>query len=146
MTPTSEEFEYPHEDEDLSNIQGGNDSDNEAAFAELQKKKLVTPMSSADEIKEYNEFMQSQRPQEHDNLEYPTDWHMIDFELDVECRQISMDTFELRSPKHIMMLNAEGFNLWRDNTLQGQLIFQDWLVRNDIKIHQREPEVENGES
>ncbi|MFY3742100.1 MAG: hypothetical protein HMLIMOIP_002564 [Candidatus Nitrosomirales archaeon] len=63
---------------------------------------------------------------------FPTPWHMINALLEVECRQLDFDTYELRSPSHTLTLNKEGFNLYRDDSTQGQVIFEDWLDRNNI--------------
>lgn len=63
---------------------------------------------------------------------YPTDWHSIDANTEVSCRQLSDNTYQLRSPTHTLTLNKEGFDLYRDNTLQGQVIFGDWCARNNV--------------
>lgn len=64
---------------------------------------------------------------------YPTEWHVLDEIGQVEYRQHSDDTHELRSPTHSIILNTEGFNLYLDNTLQGQVIFEDWCTRHNIE-------------
>lgn len=69
---------------------------------------------------------------------WPTDWHMLDDILKIECRQLSADTYQLRSLSHSITLNSEGFNLYRDHTPQGQVIFEDWCNRNQIVSEPRD--------
>lgn len=87
----------------------------------------------------------------HSESDWPTDWHSIDVELNAECRQVSHDTFQVRSPTHMVTINSEGFNLWRDNSLDGQLTFEHWLDDQGIRPEPRRDiyrssEVSNGES
>jgi hypothetical protein len=63
---------------------------------------------------------------------YPTEWHMIDDINKIECRQLSDDTYQLKSLSHILTINKEGFNLFRDHSPQGAVIWNDWLKRNNI--------------
>lgn len=63
---------------------------------------------------------------------FPTEWHMIDDVLQIQCRQVSEDSYELQSHNQIMTLNAEGFDLFRDDTLAGQVIFSDWCERSNV--------------
>ncbi len=71
---------------------------------------------------------------------YPTEWHLFDAIANVECRQLSDDTFELRSPTHSITVNRVGFDLYRDNTQEGRETFEKWFdehgltttVRDDI--------------
>lgn len=64
--------------------------------------------------------------------EYPTQWHLIDSESDIECRQVSPALYQLRSATHFLVLSKEGFDLYRDNSPQGQAIYEDWCDRNHI--------------
>ena len=64
--------------------------------------------------------------------EYPTEWHDIDALTETECRQISEQEYELRTPAYTITLNREGFSLYRDDTLAGKAIFTDWCVRHDV--------------
>lgn len=66
------------------------------------------------------------------NLDYPTEWHFIDTENDIQCRQITPFTYQLRSVSHFLTLTKEGFDLYRDNSPQGQAIYEDWCDRNHI--------------
>jgi hypothetical protein len=36
-----------------------------------------------------------------------------------------------------MMLSGEGFNLFRDRTPQGEVIFHDWCRRHNIQMTRR---------
>lgn len=63
---------------------------------------------------------------------YYTDWHMVNDLLKVEVRQLSDDTFQLKSPTHSITINREGFDLYRDGSVAGQAIFDDWCLRNKI--------------
>lgn len=49
--------------------------------------------------------------------EFPTDWHMANALTNVEVRQLSEDTYELRSASYTMKVDATGFNLFRHDTL-----------------------------
>jgi len=69
--------------------------------------------------------------------EYPTKWHPIDALNGVECRQLSDDTYQLRSPITVITINAEGFALYRDHTFDGQLSFNVWLRDNNIVAYDR---------
>lgn len=64
---------------------------------------------------------------------YPTEWHTIDSVAGVDCRQLSLDTYQLKSEDHTVTLNKEGFSLSRDNSPQGRVIFHDWCARNKIE-------------
>lgn len=68
---------------------------------------------------------------------YPTDWHTFDVLRDIESRQLSADTFEIRDKRYTMVLDLEGYNLFRDDSPQGQAIFDDWMVRNDVHAFDR---------
>jgi hypothetical protein len=65
---------------------------------------------------------------------YPTAWHLIDSLSNIECRQLSFDTYQLKSLTNIITINKEGFDLYRDHTSQGQVIFTDWMRRNNITV------------
>jgi len=71
---------------------------------------------------EFNEVMEG----------YSTEWHLLDAEEKVECRQLSLDTYELRSPTHLITLSHEGFALYLDNSEAGKIIFQDWCQRHNV--------------
>ena len=68
---------------------------------------------------------------------FPTDWHTIDAITGIECRQLTEDTYQLRSPSHSLTVNKEGFDLYRDDTAAGHAIFEDWCHRNNIVAVQR---------
>lgn len=73
-----------------------------------------------------------------DDEEYPTDWHPFNYADSIECRQVSFDTYQLRSKLYVLTLDTEGFNLYRDGTPQGQVIFEDWRKRNQIEPVRRD--------
>lgn len=59
---------------------------------------------------------------------YPTEWHTIDSLSNIECRQLTDDTYQLRSPTYDIIVNSEGFELYRqnkDHTL-GYTVFENW--------------------
>lgn len=60
--------------------------------------------------------------------EYPTDWHMIDDIAKVQCRQVSHDTYQLRTYTHVMTINKEGFDLYRAD----DQAFDEWCTKNKI--------------
>jgi hypothetical protein len=66
--------------------------------------------------------------------ELPGSWIELDKSLGHEYRQISLDTFEIRSKTHVIMVNQEGMDLYRKSWDS----FAEWLVKNDIKNKQRE--------
>lgn len=63
---------------------------------------------------------------------YPEQWHMFDAIEEIECRRISIDTYQLRSPTHIITLNEEGFELYRDGSPEGVLKFSEWMGENHV--------------
>lgn len=69
---------------------------------------------------------------------YPTKWHSFDVTEEMECRQLAPDKYEIRSAVSVMTLSQEGFNLFRDRSPQGQVIFMDWMERNNISSYSRE--------
>lgn len=62
---------------------------------------------------------------------WPTEWHTINVITEVEARQTSFDTFQLRSKTHTITLNKEGFDLYRSGPDE---LFSKWLNENHIKI------------
>ncbi len=58
-----------------------------------------------------------------------SDWHVIDAITGIEARQISFDTFQIKSSSHILTLNREGFNLYREGPTDA---FEKWLDENHI--------------
>jgi hypothetical protein len=63
---------------------------------------------------------------------YPTEWHHIDILKGVECRQMSDDTFQLRSISHMLTVDREGFNHYRNGTIDGLRKFEDWMAKHEI--------------
>lgn len=61
---------------------------------------------------------------------YPTEWHMLDSLTHVECRQLSDDTYQLRSATHSITINTEGFNIYRESVASK---WNRWLEANDIQ-------------
>jgi hypothetical protein len=70
--------------------------------------------------------------------EYPTEWRLLDEHFNIECRQLSLDTYQLRNELSVLTVNKEGFNLYRDGSFQGAIVFNDWLKRNNINIEPRD--------
>lgn len=66
--------------------------------------------------------------------EYPTEWHTVNDLLNVDCRQLTDDTFELRSPSHTIIVDSEGFNLYRTNID----VFEKWVEDKGITASVRE--------
>lgn len=71
----------------------------------------------------------------HESL--PTKWRPIDAVTGVEVRQTTEDTYELRSAVYFLILNKEGFDLYRDFTEAGQAIFEDWCFRHNVVAQPR---------
>lgn len=65
---------------------------------------------------------------------WPTDWHIINVITGVEARQISMDTFQLKTASHTVTLNQEGFNLYRSGPAEA---FDKWLDEHHIVSEMR---------
>lgn len=60
---------------------------------------------------------------------YPTPWRMFDSVVRIECRQLSDDTYELRSLTHTLVVTKEAFDLYRS---EGEL-FSQWMYRHGVK-------------
>lgn len=60
---------------------------------------------------------------------YPTDWHLMDVIAGIECRQLSDDTYELRSATTSLTLNKEGFEIFRRGNVAE---WRQWLRDNNI--------------
>jgi hypothetical protein len=72
-------------------------------------------------------------PVEEDDVNsFPSDWHPIDILKGVECRQVSLDTFQLRSASHMLTLNREGFDYYRNGTTRGFQQFEEWMIKHEI--------------
>jgi hypothetical protein len=56
-------------------------------------------------------------------------WRLLDALSDIEIRQISLDTYEMRSPTHHIMINQEGFDLFRSN---DSAKWNRWLKDHNI--------------
>ena len=76
---------------------------------------------------------------------FPTEWHVIDSIAGIECRQTSEETYQLRSSSHIITVNQEGFDLYRDNSDAGRAIFEDWCARFAIIAVPRTDVTQNSE-
>jgi hypothetical protein len=63
---------------------------------------------------------------------YPTEWRMVDAIKEIKCRQLSANQFQLSNEINTITINREGFDLYRDSSLQGQVIFEDWCNRNNV--------------
>ena len=61
---------------------------------------------------------------------YPTDWRTIDSLVPIDCRNLSDDTYQLRSPSHTITINAEGFELFRSGDSKA---WNKWLDDNNIE-------------
>lgn len=64
-----------------------------------------------------------------DEAIFPTEWHPVNDPMGVEVRQLSDDTYELRSPSHTITIDSEGFNHYRtsDST------FEMWMFNHKIE-------------
>lgn len=69
---------------------------------------------------------------------FPTDWRPVNVISGIDCRQLSFDTFELRSASHTLVVTKEGFNLYRDGSQEGQMRFEKYLEDNGIELIPRE--------
>lgn len=59
----------------------------------------------------------------------PTPWRYIDLMDAIEVRQLSLDTFEIRSPRVQIQVNREGFDAYR----QDADTFEDWCTVNNVE-------------
>jgi hypothetical protein len=84
---------------------------------------------------EHPEMPEGALPETLENNEdpvYPGAWRDANYLLGTQVRQISFDTYQLRSASHQITINHEGFDLYRDGSPAGQTIFEDWCSRNNI--------------
>lgn len=65
---------------------------------------------------------------------YPTEWRVIDALSGIEHRQMSDDTHQLRSPAHAIMINTEGFKIFRE---QNAAAWYRWLDDNNLEAFPR---------
>jgi hypothetical protein len=73
-----------------------------------------------------------QEPKE--ESEFPTPWRPLDIELGIECRQLSLETYELRSAHSVIILDVEGFNLYRDsNPADPTSAFELWRRKRNVQ-------------
>lgn len=64
---------------------------------------------------------------------YPTEWQLVGDNLSDVCfRQLDAGTYQVKSTTHRIVLSTEGWNLFNDKTIQGNVIFTDWCKRNNI--------------
>lgn len=71
------------------------------------------------------------------NLEassFPTDWHFIDVIMGVECRQVTLDTYQLRTSSESVTVDSTGFKAYRTS----QEAFEQWMNNNNIQVLVRE--------
>lgn len=63
---------------------------------------------------------------------YPTEWHQLDISDEVDCRQLSDDTFQLRWPGFTQTIDKVGFDLYRQNEdlTPGYSKFDSWCEEN----------------
>jgi hypothetical protein len=47
----------------------------------------------------------------------------------IECRQLSEDTFQLRSYFTLFTVNREGFNIWRES----RDLFEQWCATHKVE-------------
>jgi hypothetical protein len=68
---------------------------------------------------------------------YPSNW--CDVDPGIEARRIALDTFELRSETHVMLLDREGFDLYLKQTEKGDCLdFKAWCKNHNVESRQRE--------
>jgi hypothetical protein len=63
---------------------------------------------------------------------YPSEWHTWDYHLGIEVRHLEPDKYQLKSKTHLLTISKEGFDLYRDRTESGRVIFDDWCIRHGI--------------
>lgn len=66
-------------------------------------------------------------------LPYPTEWRMLDSLNEIEVRQVTADTYELRSPTRKVTVNSEAFDLYRTNSDA----FEQWLIDSQTAVYTR---------
>lgn len=57
------------------------------------------------------------------------DWHLIDVNRDMQCRQLSNDKFQLANKTHYVTVDKNTFDKWLDRK-----ITTDELMENAAKI------------
>lgn len=65
---------------------------------------------------------------------FPTDWHLVDTMSGHECRQLSENTYQIRSHTHIITLDTSGFEAYRE----GSEAFDLWMDVNNPVVTTRE--------
>ncbi len=60
---------------------------------------------------------------------FAKEWRVIDVIANIKCRQLTEDTFQLKSPSHVITVNREGFDLYRTNIDA----FETWVDDHEIK-------------
>lgn len=66
---------------------------------------------------------------------YPSNWRPLDIQANIEVRNLSDDTYQMRSPTHTITIPSEGFNLFREETSEA---WNKYLKDNNIKSVPRE--------
>lgn len=61
---------------------------------------------------------------------YPTKWVMLDPDTQIQYRQTTDNTYQLKSLSHILTINKEGFDLYRYGSIED---FEIWLAENHLK-------------
>jgi hypothetical protein len=73
----------------------------------------------------------------HEDAPFPTEWHDIDVLAGTECRQLTENTFELRSFSHTIVVDREGFDLYREDSTGHAIQFEEWCKAHNIVAMER---------
>ena len=76
--------------------------------------------------------------------EFPTEWEKVNFKNpvvlencdDFEYRQLSDDTYEIRSRTNVIMVNKEGYTLFTDN--DNSKAWNEWLRVNTKSVKRKD--------
>jgi hypothetical protein len=94
----------------------------------------VTPILDGSDNGVFHEEPEEFFFQEPKESEFPTAWRSLDLETGVECRQLSLETFELRSEYSVIILDVEGFNLYRESDpTDSTSAFELWRRKKNVQ-------------
>lgn len=73
-------------------------------------------------------------------IRYPTPWEPLleEEESVVKFRSLDEHRYEIRSATHYITVDSEGLRLFKDESIQGQVLYTNWCERNSVTPTPRE--------